>query len=75
MSEIPTVTIDGKEYILDQLSEQHRNLINHIQIADQLIAQYQTQIAILTTGRQAYINELGEELGKDDPEFTPEVVQ
>ena len=75
MSEIPTVTIDGKEYILDQLSEQHRTLINHIQIADQLIAQYQTQIAILTTGRQAYINELGEELGKDDPEFTPEVVQ
>ena len=75
MSEIPTVTIDGKEYILDQLSEQHRNLINHIQIADQLIAQYQTQIAILTTGRQAYINQLGEELGKQDAEFTPEVVK
>ena len=70
-----TITIDGNEYILDQLSDDHRNVINHIQIADQLIAQFQTEIAILTTGSQAYINQLGEELGKQDAEFTPEVVK
>ncbi len=70
-----TITIDGNEYILDQLSDDHRNIINHVQIADQLIAQFQTEIAILTTGRQAYINQLGEELGKQDAEFTPEVVK
>ena len=49
--------------------------INHIQVADQEIARLQTNIAILTTGRQAYINQLGEELNKSDPEFTPEVVK
>ena len=44
-------------------------------MADQEIARLQTVIAILTTGRQAYINQLGDELGKDEGEFTPEVVQ
>ena len=72
---IPTITIDGTEYIIDQLSEDHRNVINHMQIADQEIARLQTTIAILTTGRQAYINQLGEEINKKEPEFTPEVVK
>ena len=74
-TEIPTITIDGNEYVIDNLSEDHRNVINHIQVADQEIARLQTVIAILTTGRQAYINQLGEELGKEEGEFTPEVVQ
>ena len=74
-TEIPTITIDGIEYVIDNLSEEHRNIINHIQVADQEIARLQTMQAILTTGRQAYINQLGEELKKEDGEFTPEVVQ
>jgi hypothetical protein len=74
MSEIPTITIDNKEYEIDQLSEEHRNVINHMQIADQEIARLQTMIAILTTGRQAYINQLGDELSKSEGEFTPEIV-
>jgi hypothetical protein len=74
MSEIPTITIDDKEYEIDQLSEEHRNVINHMQIADQEIARLQTMIAILTTGRQAYINQLGEDLNKSEGDFTPEIV-
>ena len=73
--EIPTITIDGNEYVLDQLSEEHRNVINHMQVADQEISRLQTMIAILSTGRQAYINQLGDELNKNEPEFTPEVVK
>ncbi len=74
-TEIPTITIEGTEYVIDNLSEEHRNIINHIQVADQEIARLQTMQAILTTGRQAYINQLGDELKKEDGEFTPEVVQ
>ena len=74
-TEIPTITIDGIEYVIDNLSEEHRNIINHIQVADQEIARLQTNLAIMTTGRQAYINQLGDELKKEDGEFTPEVVQ
>lgn len=73
-NEIPTITIDDTVYELDQLSEEHRNVVNHMQIADQEIARLQTMIAILSTGRQAYINQLGEELKKSEGEFTPEVV-
>ena len=72
---IPTITIDGVEYEIDQLSEEHRNVINHMQVADQEISSLQTMIAILSTGRQAYINQLGDELNKNEPEFTPEVVK
>lgn len=73
-NEIATITIDDTVYELDQLSEEHRNVVNHMQIADQEIARLQTMIAILSTGRQAYINQLGEELKKSEGEFTPEVV-
>lgn len=74
MSEIPTITIDDKEYVIDQLSDEHRNVINHVTIAYQEIARLQTTIAILTTGRQAYINQLGEELDVKEEGFTPELV-
>ena len=73
-NEVATITIDDTVYELDQLSEEHRNVVNHMQIADQEIARLQTMIAILSTGRQAYINQLGEELKKSEGEFTPEVV-
>jgi len=74
-NEIPTITIDGNDYAIDQLSEEHQNVVMHMQVADQEIARLNTMIAILSTGRQAYINQLGEELTKKEPEFTPEVVQ
>ena len=69
-NEIPTITIDGNEYVIDQLSDDHKTVIHHIQIADQELEKLQTMQAILTTGRQAYINQLGEELSTPEPEFT-----
>ncbi len=75
INEIPTITIDGNDYVVDQLSADHQNVVMHMQVADQEIARLNTMIAILSTGRQAYINQLGEELTKKEPEFTPEIVQ
>tara|TARA_Y100000361_G_scaffold22615_1_gene17817 strand:- start:957 stop:1175 length:219 start_codon:yes stop_codon:yes gene_type:complete len=69
-NEIPTITIDGNEYVIDQLSDEHKTVIHHIQIADQEIEKLQTMQAIISTGRQAYINQLGEELTEKEPEFT-----
>jgi len=69
-NEIPTITIDGNEYVIDQLSDEHKTVIHHIQVADQELEKLQTIQAIMTTGRQAYINQLGEELSKPEPEFT-----
>jgi flagellar biosynthesis/type III secretory pathway chaperone len=66
----PTVTIDGVVHEIDSLSDQHKVVMGHVQVADQEIAKLQNLIAILTTGRQAYINELGKELNGKDQEFT-----
>jgi hypothetical protein len=69
----PTITIDGVEHAVDDLSDEHKTVIGHVQVADQEIARLQNLIAILTTGRQAYINELGKELnGTEEEEFTEE---
>ena len=69
-NEIPTITIDGTEYVIDQLSDDHKAGVHHIQVADQEVQRLQTMQAIISTGRQAYINQLGEELKVEDPEFT-----
>ena len=68
----PTITIDRVEHPIDDLNEQHKVVIGHVQVADQEIAKLQNLIAILTTGRQAYINELGKELNGTEQEFTDE---
>ncbi len=68
----PTITVDGVEHVIDDLSDEHKTVIGHIQAADHEIAHYQNLIAIITTGRQAYINELGKELNGTEKEFTKE---
>ena len=68
----PTITIDGVEHPVDNLSDEHKVVIGHVQVADREIAKLQNLIAILTTGRQAYINELGKELNGTEQEFTDE---
>ena len=63
-----TITIDGVEHNVDKLSEDQKNVMSHVQIADTEIARMHQLIAVLTTGRQAYINELGQALNQDDNE-------
>ena len=63
-----TITIDGVEHDIDRLNEDQKNVIGHVQVADQEINRMHQLIAVLTTGRQAYINELGQALNQDDGE-------
>ena len=70
MSEIKqSITIDGVEHLLENLSDEQKNIIGHVQAADQEIARLNNLVAIVSTGRQAYINQLGEELNKKEDEF------
>lgn len=59
------VTIDGKKYDLDQLSEAARSQLTNIQVTDQEIARLQQQVAIAQTARQAYARALQMELPND----------
>lgn len=57
-----TATIDGKEYAMDQLSEEARNQVLNLRVTDQEIARLNQQLAIAQTARVAYANALKREL-------------
>lgn len=57
-----TITIDGKEYALDALSEAAKAQLTNLRVVDQEIARLQQQQAIAQTARNAYANALKAEL-------------
>ena len=70
MSEMKqSITIDGVEHLIENLSDEQKNVVGHVQIADQELTGLNNLVAIISTGRQAYINQLGTELNKKEDEF------
>lgn len=67
MDTTQTVTIDGKHYSLDSLSETARNQIINLRASEREIARAQALLAMLQTARQAYARTLKEELDKMEP--------
>lgn len=57
-----TVTVDGKEYDVDSISDNAKNIIANIQFTDQELARLRLQNAALQTARQAYITGLKKDL-------------
>ncbi len=60
------ITIDGKEYESDDLSEDARAQYNSINATDAEIARINLQLAIAQTARNAYARALSELLPKDE---------
>jgi hypothetical protein len=58
----PTITIDGTQYKVSDLSEQAKSQITNLRVTDQEIARLQQQMAIAQTARTAYANALKKEL-------------
>ena len=56
------VTIDDKEYDLDQLSDEAKNQLVSLQFVDQELQRLNAQAAVLQTARLAYANALKETL-------------
>ena len=57
-----TVTIDDKEYNLDDLSDTAKKLLSSFQFAQSEIQRTQGQLAILNTAASTYSNQLKQEL-------------
>ena len=57
-----SITIDGKEYNLEDLSDSSRAQLSSLQLTDQRISQLQLDLAIAQTARNAYANALKSEL-------------
>ena len=56
------LTIDGKEYDTEQLSEAAQAQVTNLRVVDQKIAQVQQELAIMQTARNAYVQALQGEL-------------
>lgn len=57
-----TVTIDGSEYNVSDLSEYARNQLLNLRVTDQEIQRLNQQLAIAQTARTAYARALKDEL-------------
>lgn len=65
MTDTKTITIDDKEYVLEDLSEAARAQLVSLKITDQEIIRLQQQQKIAQTARNAYAQALNAELPKD----------
>ncbi len=65
MSKPETISIDNKDYVLQDLSAEAKTQLTNLSVVDQEIARLQQQLAIAQTARIAYSNALKEELPKD----------
>lgn len=61
-----TVTIDGKDYLLENLSEEAKGQIENIRFVDTQIQQLNNEWAVADTARLGYTAALKEELKKID---------
>ncbi len=61
-----TVTIDGTEYNVADLSENARNQVVNLRVTDAEIEKLKQQLAIFQTARTAYAKALSEELPKKE---------
>lgn len=65
MADGQTLTIDGKEYALESLSEAAKAHLTNLRVVDQEIARLQQRQAIAQTARNTYAKALQAELPKD----------
>ena len=63
---MPTITIDGKDFELDDLSKEAKAQIDSIVLCDRKLAELQSEAAIVQTARNAYVVALQELLPKDN---------
>lgn len=64
MEEKTKITIDEKEYFLEDMTETQRLLINHLTDINKKINSTQFQLDQLTVSKEAFFEKLKEELDK-----------
>jgi len=65
MSEAAKITINDKEYNIDDLSNEAKSYIAQIQLIDSKMAPMRAELAIFQTARDTYSNSLNAELEKE----------
>ena len=60
--EKPIVTIDDKEFLIEDLTEEQKALLNHVNDLDRKIGQAQFNLEQLNFGKNAFVNSLSQSL-------------
>jgi len=68
----PVITINGTDYTEDQLTDQQKVMINHINDLDRKMRSAQFNLDQLQVGREAFVNMLTRSLAEQAEE--PEIV-
>ena len=66
MTNEPKVTIDEKDYLIEDLSDDAKAQLSSLNIVDQKIVNLQQEIGIMQTARNAYANALATALPKTE---------
>ena len=53
-----TLTLNGKEYDIDEMNDEAKNLANNIIFAENKLNMLKNEAAVLQTGRNAYVQAL-----------------
>jgi hypothetical protein len=64
MSEKEKITLNGKEYVLDELSVENKSIVQSLKFVDQEIVQTEARLSVLKTAQSAYGTALMKELEK-----------
>ena len=60
----PVLTFEGKKYVINDLSNETKDLIRGLQVADTQLKMHQDTLKLLSVGRNALANQLREKLKK-----------
>jgi cell division protein ZapA (FtsZ GTPase activity inhibitor) len=63
-----TISVNGKDYNVDDLSEQQIAMVNHIQDLDRKLANARFNVDQLAFGREAFVNALATSLEEEQSE-------
>ena len=60
--EKPMVTIDDKEFLIEDLTDEQKAMLNHVNDLDRKIGQAQFNLEQLVFGKNAFVNSLSQSL-------------
>jgi hypothetical protein len=62
------ITVNEKEYYIDDMTDQQKTVINHIQDLDRKLSSAKFNVDQLSVGRDAFVNMLAESLEQEPAE-------
>tara|TARA_Y100001978_G_scaffold44493_1_gene39586 strand:+ start:663 stop:878 length:216 start_codon:yes stop_codon:yes gene_type:complete len=60
----PVLTFEGKKYIMEELSDETKEIIKSLQIADAQLKMHEDTLKLLSIGKNSLVNDLRKKLSE-----------